>query len=76
MARWPKYTFAEGGLPGEPDRKVRVKSAAVGGAGGFDYVFADADGRKLYIPRGNRVDAYDLDTLKSVGIIESKSQRP
>jgi DNA-binding beta-propeller fold protein YncE len=46
-----------------------VKSAAVGGAGGFDYVFADADGRKLYVPRGNRVDAYDLDTLKSVGTI-------
>jgi DNA-binding beta-propeller fold protein YncE len=41
----------------------------VGGAGGYDYVFADADGRKLYIPRGNRVDAYDLDTLKPVGTI-------
>jgi DNA-binding beta-propeller fold protein YncE len=46
-----------------------VKSLAVGGAGGFDYVFADADGRKLYVPRGNRVDAYDLDTLKSAGTI-------
>ena len=46
-----------------------VKTAAVGGAGGFDYVFADSDGRKLYVPRGNRVDAYDLDTLKSVGTI-------
>ena len=46
-----------------------VKSAAVGGTGGFDYLFADADGRKLYIPRGNRVDAYDLDSLKSIGTI-------
>jgi len=46
-----------------------VKSVSVGGTGGFDYLFADADGRKLYIPRGNRVDAYDLDTLKSIGSI-------
>jgi DNA-binding beta-propeller fold protein YncE len=46
-----------------------VKKAAVGGSGGFDYVFADSDGRKLYVPRGNRVDAYDLDTLKSAGTI-------
>jgi DNA-binding beta-propeller fold protein YncE len=48
-----------------------VKTAAVGGSGGFDYVFADADGRKLYVPRGNRVEVYDLDTLKSAGTITS-----
>jgi DNA-binding beta-propeller fold protein YncE len=51
-----------------PPYKV-VKTAAVGGSGGFDYVFADSDGRKLYVPRSNRVDAYHLDTLKSVGTI-------
>ena len=28
-----------------------VKTAKVGGAGGFDYVFADAEGRRLYIAR-------------------------
>jgi DNA-binding beta-propeller fold protein YncE len=46
-----------------------IKTAAVGGSGGFDYVFADPDGRKLYVPRSNRVDVYDLDTLKSAGTI-------
>ncbi len=46
-----------------------IQKAAVGGSGGFDYVYADSDGRKLYVPRGNRVEAYDLDTLKSVGTI-------
>jgi DNA-binding beta-propeller fold protein YncE len=46
-----------------------VKTASVGGQGGMDYVYADADGRKLYIPRGNRVDVYDLDTLKLAGTI-------
>ena len=50
-----------------------VNSAKVGGEGGFDYVFADADGRRLYAPRSaganSRVPVYDLDTLKSVGEI-------
>ena len=50
-----------------------VNSAKVGGAGGFDYVFADSDGRRLYVPRSggttSRVSVYDLDTLKSVGEI-------
>jgi hypothetical protein len=46
-----------------------IKTEKVGGAGGFDYVFADAEGRRLYIPRGNRVTVYDLDTLKSAGEI-------
>ncbi len=51
----------------DPYRVLKIEP--VGGTGGFDYVFADSDGRKLYVPRGNRVDAYDLDTLKSAGAI-------
>jgi DNA-binding beta-propeller fold protein YncE len=61
--------------PADAEYKV-VKTAKVGGAGGFDYVFADADGRKLYIPRsgrgGNaksRVTVFDLDTLAPAGEI-------
>src|SRR5271169_4141456 len=50
-----------------------INTAKVGGTGGFDYVFADPDGRRLYIPRSDgansRVTVYDLDTLKSVGEI-------
>ena len=46
-----------------------LNSAKVGGEGGFDYVYADADGRRLYIPRGNRVTVFDLDTLKPAGEI-------
>jgi DNA-binding beta-propeller fold protein YncE len=46
-----------------------LQTAKVGGAGGFDYVFADAVGRRLYIPRGDRVTVFDLDSLKSVGVI-------
>ena len=51
-----------------PDYRV-VQTAKVGGAGGFDYVFADEAGRRLYIPRGNRVTVFDLDSLKPAGEI-------
>jgi DNA-binding beta-propeller fold protein YncE len=39
------------------------------GNGGIDYVFADTDARRLYIPRGSVVLVFDLDSLKSVGAI-------
>lgn len=49
-----------------------LRTAKVGGAGGFDYVFADADARRLYIARTGpmtRMTVYNLDTLESVGEI-------
>jgi hypothetical protein len=55
-----------------------VKTAKVGGAGGFDYVYADSDGRRLYIPRtgqGARISVYNLDTLDSVGEIANTNAR-
>ena len=55
-----------------------IKTAKVGGAGGFDYVYADVDGRRLYIPRtGNppRISVYNLDTLEPVGEIPNANAR-
>ncbi len=49
-----------------------LKTAKVGGDGGFDYVNADSDGRRLYVARSGpskRVSVFDLDTLKPVGEI-------
>jgi hypothetical protein len=55
-----------------------LKSAKVGGLGGFDYIYADNVGRRLYIPRGAvqgatstpaRVTVFNLDTLAPVGEI-------
>lgn len=49
-----------------------VQTTKVGGDGGFDYVYADAVGRKLYIARSRqtpRVSIFNLDTLESVGEI-------
>jgi hypothetical protein len=31
-----------------------LKTAKVGGEGGWDYIYADAAGRRLYIPRRGR----------------------
>jgi hypothetical protein len=37
--------------------------------GGIDYVFADSNGRRLYVPRGAQIQVFDLDSLKLVGAI-------
>ena len=39
------------------------------GTGRVDYVYADNDGRRLYIPRGENLLVFSLDTLASVGTI-------
>lgn len=47
-----------------------IKTAKTGGAGGFDYIYADAAGRRLYIPRSGpspRIAVFDLDTLAPKG---------
>src|ERR1035441_8824246 len=55
-----------------------IKTAKVGGTGGFDYVYADSVGRRLYVPRtgqGARVSVFDLDTLAPVGEIADTNAR-
>jgi DNA-binding beta-propeller fold protein YncE len=57
-----------------------VKTVKVGGAGGFDYVYADVDGRRLYIPRPGaaevaRITVFDLDSLAAVGEIPKANAR-
>jgi hypothetical protein len=47
-----------------------LKTAKVGGDGGFDYVNADSVGRRLYVPRSGptaRITVFDLDTLAPAG---------
>jgi hypothetical protein len=53
-----------------------LKTAKVGGAGGFDYVNADEAGRKLYVARsgaGARITVFNLDTLEPAGEIANVS---
>jgi YVTN family beta-propeller protein len=51
-----------------------LKTARVGGEGGWDYIYADAAGRRLYIPRrdpaSTRLTMFNLDTLEPLGEIK------
>jgi DNA-binding beta-propeller fold protein YncE len=47
-----------------------INTVKVGGDGGFDYVTADSDGRKLYVARSGaagHIGVFNLDTLVQVG---------
>src|SRR5579862_3343271 len=46
-----------------------AKTYQVGGDGGWDYLTADSDARRLYISRGTHVIVLDMDSGKSVGDI-------
>ncbi len=39
------------------------------GNGGIDYVYADNDARRVYVPRGGNTFVFDLDTHKYIGSI-------
>jgi hypothetical protein len=71
--------FAVIGLAQQAGPYKVLKTAKVGGSGAFDYVYADADGRKLYIPRpGNptpRITVFNLDTLEPAGEIPGANAR-
>lgn len=43
------------------------------GSGGTDYVYADNDGRRVYVPRGQNTYVFDLDTHKYIGAITNVS---
>ncbi len=49
-----------------------IKKVKVGGEGGFDYISADVEGRRLYIPRNGamgQLTVFNLDTLEPTGTI-------
>jgi len=53
-----------------------LKTNKAGAEGGYDYIFADVKGRRLYVPRGGKtgqVMVFSLDTLQSVGAVEGVS---
>ncbi len=43
------------------------------GNGGIDYVYADNDERRVYVPRGGNTFVFDLDTHKYIGTITNVS---
>jgi len=64
----PSIGFSQSMPPSDPYRVL--KTAQVGGDGGFDYIFADVAARRLYTPRNGpmgHLAVFDLDTLAPVG---------
>jgi DNA-binding beta-propeller fold protein YncE len=49
-----------------------LKSARVGGEGGWDYIYADAYGRRLYIPRGATSAVPATDATPEVGAVPAR----
>ena len=64
---------AQAAAPAKPYKIVNTTQTL--GTGGIDYVYADNDGRRLYVPRGGEVLVFDLDTLKSAGSIKNAQAR-
>jgi len=52
----------------QTDYKV-LDTAQLMGDGGIDYVYADNDGRRVYVPRGGNTFVFDLDSHKYIGAI-------
>ena len=50
-----------------------LDTTQVMGSGGIDYVYADNDGRRIYVPRGGQTLVFDLDTHKLLGSITNIS---
>src|SRR3954470_1850530 len=51
-----------------------LKTVKAGSEGGFDYISADVEGRRLYVPRSGamgKLMVFNLDTLEAVGIIDT-----
>jgi hypothetical protein len=50
-----------------------LKTAKVGGEGGFDYISSDVENRRLYMPRSGmgNLTVFNLDTLELVGSIDA-----
>jgi hypothetical protein len=49
-----------------------LKTARVGGEGGWDYIYADAAGRRLYIPRGATREVAATDTAPAVPAVPAR----
>src|SRR5438045_3758789 len=50
-----------------------LKTARVGGEGGWDYIYADTAARRLYIPRGAVREAAATDTTPAVAAVDKRT---
>jgi DNA-binding beta-propeller fold protein YncE len=64
--------FAPMGSAQQTGRYKVLKTARVGGEGGWDYIYADAVGRRLYIPRGATRAVPATDAAAEVPAIQAR----
>src|SRR5215472_8053903 len=50
-----------------------LRTERVGGEGGWDYIYADSAGRRLYIPRGAVREAAATDTTPAVPAVDKRT---
>jgi DNA-binding beta-propeller fold protein YncE len=65
-------TFAAIGSAQQTAPYKVLKSARVGGEGGWDYIYADADGRRLFIPRGATREVPATDNKPAVPAVAAR----
>ena len=65
-------TFAPMGVAQQTGPYKVLKAAKVGGEGGWDYIYADAAGRRLFIPRGAVREAAATDTTPAVTAVPAR----
>src|SRR6202790_3679529 len=65
-------TFAPIGSAQQVGPYKVLKTARVGGEGGWDYIYADAPGRRLYIPRGATRAVAATDTTPTVPAVPAR----
>src|SRR6267378_5028776 len=64
--------FAPIGLAQHAGPYKVLKTARVGGEGGWDYIYADVAGRRLYIPRRGSAAVAATDTRPAVSAVPTR----
>jgi YVTN family beta-propeller protein len=65
-------TFAPAAFAQQTGPYKILKTARAGGEGGWDYIFADAAGRKIYIPRGATQAVPATDTAPAIPAVAER----
>ena len=63
------------GCPGQEEKFKILKTIPLGGEGGWDYIYVDAEARRLYVPRTKHLQVVDLDKgtiIKDIPDISAK----
>lgn len=67
---WLGLGLFAGTLHAQSDAPYKIlDTTRLMGSGGTDYVFADNDGRRVYVPRGTNTLVFDLDNHQYLGAI-------